>query len=233
MGAVVLVVAALAATGLSVGWVWNRAEAISPVALPTAAEKPIETVSPSVKPTKTPTPYGKVLGTEMLAANNDTMPVMSSAWGNNYERTGLWGGAAVWLTVHSNYNGKGSSWGNYVSFGQLPPDIQYQNSAAGRKQAAIQIGARALVNLYDKNVTVVKGSSTHKVITVNGHPGHELTARVPVSVPKLTETYSTIMIAVIDRGDGTADVSIADLAGSTPAWQNVWRYKVSQIKVNK
>jgi len=135
--------------------------------------------------------------------------------------------------VHSNYNGKGSSWGNYVSFGQLPPDIQYQNSAAGRKQAAIQIGARALVNLYDKNVTVVKGSSTHKVITVNGHPGHELTARVPVSVPKLTETYSTIMIAVIDRGDGTADVSIADLAGSTPAWQNVWRYKVSQIKVNK
>jgi hypothetical protein len=41
------------------------------------------------------------------------------------------------------------------------------------------------------------------------------------------------MIALVDRGDGTADVSIADIAGSTPAWQNVWRYKVSQIKINK
>jgi class 3 adenylate cyclase len=41
------------------------------------------------------------------------------------------------------------------------------------------------------------------------------------------------MIALVDRGDGTAAVSIADIAGSTPAWQNVWRYKVSQIKINK
>jgi hypothetical protein len=227
-----LVVAALAATGLSVGWVWNRADAIQPVALPTAAGKPIETVSPSVKPSETPTPFGKVLGTEMVAANNDTMPVMSSAWGNNYERTGLWGGAAVWLTVHSNYD-KGKTWGNYVAFGQLPPEIPFKNTPAGMKEAAIQIGTRALINLYDKDVQVIKGSSVHKPITVNGHPGHELTARVAVKVPKLPETFSTIMIAVVDRGDGTADVSIADLAGSTPAWQNVWRYKVSQIKVNK
>jgi hypothetical protein len=38
---------------------------------------------------------------------------------------------------------------------------------------------------------------------------------------------------VIDRGDGTAAVSVADIAGSTPLWQNVWRFKVSQIKINK
>jgi hypothetical protein len=40
------------------------------------------------------------------------------------------------------------------------------------------------------------------------------------------------MIAVIDRGNGTADVAVADISGSTPAWQNVWRYKVGQIKIN-
>lgn len=227
-----LVVAALAATGLSVGWVWDKAQAMTPVPLPTVG-KPMETVSPSVKPSETPTPNGKVLGTEILAANNDSMPIMSSAWSNTYERTGLVGGAAVWLTVHNNYNGKGSSWGNYSAFGQLPPDITYQSTAAGLKQAAIQIGGRALTNLYDKDVQVIKGSATHKPITVNGHPGHELTAKVVVKVPKLAETYSMIMIAVLDRGDGTADVAIADLAGSTPAWQNVWRYKVSQIKINK
>ncbi|MGW7685778.1 hypothetical protein ACWGID_33855 [Kribbella sp. NPDC054772] len=230
IGALVLVVTALAATGLSAGWIWTKADAVAPVALPSEG-KSIETVSPSVKPSSTPTPVGKVLGTEMLASNNDSMPIMSSAWSNNYERTGLWGGAAIWLTVHKNYDGKTASWGNYVSFGQLPPDITYQNTPAGLKEAAVQIGGRAIVSLYDKDTKVLPGT-THKAISVGGHPGHEIVAKIPVKVPKLTETYSTVMIAVIDRGDGTADVSIADIAGSTPAWQNVWRYKVSQIKMN-
>ncbi|TCC33446.1 hypothetical protein E0H50_15830 [Kribbella sindirgiensis] len=225
----VLVVAALAATGLSAGWILTKAEAVTPVPLPTVG-KPMETVNPSAKPTKTPTPVGKVLGTEMVASNNDSMPIMSSAWGNTVERTGLWGGAAIWLTVHSNYV-KGHSWGNYVAFGQLPPEIPYTNTAAGLRAAAAQVGGRTLVNLYDKDTQVIKGSVVHKAITVNGHPGHEIVAKVPVKVAKLPETFSTIMIAVVDRGDGTAAVSVADLAGSTPAWQNVWRYKVSQMKL--
>ncbi|WP_327633831.1 hypothetical protein OHB24_28010 [Kribbella sp. NBC_00482] len=192
----------------------------------------MDTVNPSAKPTKTPTPVGKVLGTEMVASNNDSMPIMSSAWGNTYERTGLWGGAAIWLTVHSNYV-KGKSWGNYVAFGQLPPEIAYTNTPAGLRQAAAQVGGRTLVNLYDKDTQVIKGSVIHKPITINGHPGHEIVAKVPVKVPKLPETFSTIMIAVVDRGDGTAAVSVADLAGSTPDWQNVWRYKVTQMKLSK
>jgi hypothetical protein len=231
IGAIVLVVAALATTGLSVGWIWSKADAVSPVALPSGGQ-PIDTVSPSVKPSPTPTPYGKVLGTAMVASNNDTMPIMSSAWSNYGETTGLWGGAAIWLTVHKNYNGKGATWGNYAAFGQLPPDIPYKNTAAGLKAAGVQIGTRAITSLYDANAKLMPGT-THKAITVNGHPGHEIVAKVVVKVPKLPETFSTVMIAVIDRGDGTADVAIADIAGSTPAWQNVWRYKVSQIAINK
>lgn len=216
---------------MSVGWVWTKAEAVPGVTLPTVG-KPMETVNPSAKPTKTPTPVGKVLGTEMVASNNDSMPIMSSAWGNTYERTGLWGGAAIWLTVHSNYD-KAKSWGNYVAFGQLPPEIAYTNTPAGLRAAAAQVGGRTLVNLYDKDTQVIKGSVVHKPITVNGHPGHEIVAKVPVKVAKLPETFSTIMIAVVDRGDGTAAVSVADIAGSTPAWQNVWRYKVTQMKLSK
>ena len=231
IGAIVLVVAALATTGLSVGWIWTKADAVAPVALPSSG-KSIETVSPSAKPSETPTPFGKVLGTEMVASNNDSMPIMSSKWGNTDERAGLWGGAAIWLTLHNNYDGKGNSWGNFTAFGQLPPDIPYKNTPAGLKEAAVQVGSRAIVNLYDKNAKLMPGT-THKVITVNGHTGHEIVAKVIVKVPKLPETFSTVMIAVIDRGDGTADVSVADIAGSTPAWQNVWRYKVSQIAINK
>ncbi|GAA1614685.1 hypothetical protein GCM10009742_77630 [Kribbella karoonensis] len=230
IGAAVLVVAALAATGLSAGWIWNKADALTPVAIPSTG-KPLETVKPSAKPTKTEAPTGKVIGTEIVAANTDTMPIMSSAWGNYVETTGLSGGAATWLTVHKNYDGKGATWGNYTAFGQLPPDIPYKNTPAGLKEAGIQIGARAISNLY-KNAQIMKGTQ-HKAISVSGHPGHEIVAKVVVKVPKLAETYSTVMIAVVDRGDGTADVSIADIAGSTPAWQNVWRYKVAQIKINK
>ncbi|MEU8225217.1 hypothetical protein [Kribbella sp. NPDC048915] len=230
MGAVVLVLAAIAVTGLSVAWLVNRADAIQPVALPTAG-KSIETVSPSVKPSETPVPNGRVVGTQMMAGNSDTMPVMSSAWGNAVERTGLTGGAAVFLVVHPNYNGKKSNWGNYVSFGQLPVEIPFSTTPAGMKQAAIQIGARAIANLYDKDAVILKGTK-HTPITVAGHRGHEIVARVQVKEPMLKETFSTVMIAVIDRGNGTAAVSIADIAGSTPAWQNVWRFKVSQIKIN-
>jgi hypothetical protein len=231
IGALVLVVAALATTGLSVGWIWDKADAVTPVALPSGNQAPIKTVDPSAKPSETPTPEGKVVGTEIVAANNDTMPIMSSAWTNEYDRTLLNGGAAIWYTVHKNYDGKGGSWGNLVSFGQLPLDIKYANTAAGRKEAAVQAGSRAIINLYTKDAKL--SAVTHKAITVDGHPGHEITVRVAVSQPKLAETYSTIMIALVDRGDGTAAVSIADIAGSTPAWQNVWRYKVSQIKINK
>ena len=231
VGALVLVLAALATTGLSVGWIWNKADAVSPVALPSGNQAPIETVSPSVKPSETPTPFGKVLGTEMLAANNDTMPIMSSAWTNYDEQTGLWGGAAIWFVVHKNYDGKDHDWGNYAAFGQLAPDIPYKNTAAGLREAAVQAGSRAIIGLYSKDVKILPGT-THKAITVGGHPGHELVAKVVVNEAGVKETFSTVMIAVIDRGNGTADVAVADIAGSTPAWQKVWRFKVSQIKIN-
>lgn len=231
VGALVLVVAALAATGLSVGWIWSKADAVSPVSLPSAG-KPLETVRPSVQPSETPTPRGRVIGTDLVAANKDKMPIMSSAWTNDFDRVELAGGTGIWLTVHKNYDGKKNNWGNYVGFGQLPADIPYKNTPAGLKAAAVQVGGRTIVNLYDKNATLLPPKPTHRVITVNGHPGHEIVARVAVKQPKLAETFSTVMIAVIDRGDGTAAVSIADIAGSTPAWQNVWRYKVSQITIN-
>jgi hypothetical protein len=229
--AIVLVVAAIAVTGLSVGWLVKRADATQPVALPTAG-KPIETVKPSPTPTETELPNGKVIGTQLVAGNKDTMPIMSSAWANYVDQVELAGGAAIWLTVHPNYDGKKSSWGNFVTFGQLPPDIPVTATPAGLRKAGSQIGARAVATLYDKDAVILPGT-THKDFTVDGHAAHETVARVKVEVPSLKETFSTVMIVVIDRGDGTAAVSIADLAGSTPDWQKVWRYKVSQIKINR
>lgn len=230
VGVLVLVLVALAVTGLSVGWIWTRADAVAPVALPSGPPVGLKTVDPSVKPSETPPPRGRVLGAQIVAANNDTMPIMGSAWGNTGERTSLYGGAAIWLDVHENYNGA-ADWGNYVAFGQLAPEVKVARTPAGLKAAATQAGSRALIGLYGDAPKL--SGTTHKAITVDGHPGHEITTRVAVSAPKLKETFSTVLIAVIDRGDGTIAVSIGDMAGSTPEWTQVWRTKVSQIKINR
>lgn len=221
---------AVIATVTCVSWIWNKADAITPVDLPKANGAPLETVTPSVQPSSTPPPRGRVIGTEMVASNKDKMPLLSSAWSDYPETTRLYGGAATWLTVHKAYDGKSADWGNYVAFGQLAKSIPYTNTPAGRKEATVKTAENALYALYGKSVKLI-GKATHKPITVQGRPGHELTIRVKVEVPKLKETFSTLGVAVIDRGDGSADASVADFAGSTPQWMAIWRAKVKEITV--
>lgn len=230
VGALVLVVVAVLTTVLSVNWIWTRADAVAPVSMPSANPEPLETITPSVRPTPTPPPTGKVVGSKLIASNEDTMPLMSSAWQDTSERTGLFGGAAIFQTVYENYDGK-NEWGNYVAFGGLPKAIVYTNTPAGRRKATVQAASNAIVKLYTKDVKLI-GKATHRAITVAGHPGHELSIKVEIEEPKLKETFSTVMVAVIDRGDGTADVAIGDFCGSTPQEHPLWRNKVSQIEIN-
>jgi hypothetical protein len=222
-----LLVVAVITTVWCVSWVWNQADATTPVALPSANGTPLKTVSPFVQPSATPPPTGKVVGSNMVASNNDTMPVLSSAWSDNYENSGLYGGASTWLTVHQNYDGN-HNWGDYVAFGGLNKTIPFTNTPAGLRKATGQAATIAVVRLYDKNVKFT-GKVTHRTITVKGHPGHEVTVKVVVSKPKLQETYSTVAVAVIDRGDGTGMVAVGDFAGSTQQWVPIWRAKVQQI----
>lgn len=228
VGALALLVVAVITTVWCVSWVWNKADATTPVALPSANGTPLKTVNPSVKPSATPPPTGKVVGSNIIASNNDTMPILSSAWSdNNGENSGLYGGASTWLTVHKNYDGN-STWGNYVAFGGLNKTIPFTNTPAGLRAATGQAASIAIVRLYDKNVKLI-GKATHRTISVKGHPGHEVTVKVAVSKPKLKETYSTVAVAVIDRGDGTGMVAVGDFAGSTQQWLPIWRAKVQQI----
>lgn len=227
-----MVVGALVVTGLSANWIWDKADAVTPVSLPSANSTPLATVSPSARPTTPPPPEGKVLGSNIVAFNNDTMPLMGSDWKDYGENTGMLGGAATWLTVHDKYDGKKATWGNYVAFGGLNPKIKLVSTPAGLKQATIQAASLAIVRLYNKDVKFI-GKATHTPITVDGQAGHELTIKVAVSQPKLKETFSTVMVTVIDRGDGTGDVAVGDFAGSTPQWIPIWRAKVQEIKFNR
>ncbi|MGC4944204.1 hypothetical protein [Kribbella sp. DT2] len=228
IGALALVLVAVLTTVFSVSWLWTNAQAVSPVDVPAGNAGDVKTISPSVKPSPTPTPEGRVIGGLFYNGLNDTMPMMSSAWSSEADRTGLYAGMGSVLSVHTKYDGK-ENWVNYVSFGGLSKDIPFTNTPAGLKDATIKAATAALVRLYDPNVKLI-GKATHRPLTVDGHAGHELTIKVDVRKPKLPETFSTVMVAVVDRGDGTAVVSVADISGSTAQWLPVWRTNVSQIK---
>ncbi|ONI69819.1 hypothetical protein BWI15_25165 [Kribbella sp. ALI-6-A] len=223
-----LVLVAALTTAFSVSWLWSNAAAVSPVDVPAGTAGDVKTISPSLPPSPTPTPEGKVIGGLFYTGTLDTMPMMSSAWKSSSDRAGLAAGAGSYLAVHENYDGK-ADWVSYVGFGSLSKSIPFTNTPAGLKDATIKATTNALVALYDPNVKLI-GKATHRPITVAGHQGHELTIKVDVRKPKLPETFSTVMVAVIDRGDGTAVVSVADIAGSTPQWLPVWRTAVSQIE---
>jgi hypothetical protein len=231
IGALSLVLVAVLTTVFSVSWLWSNAQAVSPVDVPAGSAGDVKTITPSLSPSPTPTPEGRVVGGMFYNATMDTMPMMSSAWKSRDDPTGSTGGRGSYLSVHENYSGK-DDWVNYVSFGSLSKDIAFTNTPAGLKDATIKAATTALVRLYDPNVKLI-GKATHRPLSVNGHAGHELTIKVDVRKPKLPETYSTVMVAVVDRGDGTAVVSVADIAGSTPQWLPAWRTNVSKIQFSK
>lgn len=225
-----MLVAAAVATIMVVSWIWTKTDELTPVSLPSAKGTPLQTLDPSAKPTIPPEPKGDYVGSYMVAWNNDKMAGMSSAWKEDYNRISLYGGIGLWLTVHTKYDGK-SDWGNHVAFGGLPKNIPFKSTPAGMREAAAQVGGRLLNRLYPGDKTRPT-NVVHKSTIVNGRRVHEITARFPVKVPKLKETYSIIAIALVDRGDGTAMVSIADICGTTPQWLTVWRQRVAAMIIN-
>lgn len=231
-----MVVAAVVATVFTVTWIWNKAEALSPVDLPSANGTPLETIDPSVKPTRTPPPNGKYVDGNLVAWNNDRMPGMPvPTWEElpDVGRTGLYGGHSMWMVVHDNYDGP-KDWGNLVAFGGLGKGIPYNSTPAGLKLASRYVASRLATHLYRDNPVPIKGSVKHRPLTVGGHRAHELIARIPIKEPKLKqETNSIIAVVVIDRGDGTAMVSIGDFAGTTTGWFLYWRNQVQKIQINR
>jgi hypothetical protein len=228
-----MTVAAVVTVAFTVIWIWDKAEALSPVDLPSANGTPLETITPSARPTVTPPPQGRFVDGFMVAWNNDRMLGMPQPpWEAGYDpRPGLYGSIAMQMIVHEKYDGT-NSWGNIMAFGGIGKGVPYNSSPAGMKLAAQHVGARMVSGLYDASTVPIKGSVKHRTLTVGGHRAHEIVARIPVSRPKLKETNSVIAIVVIDRGDGTAMASVGAFAGSTTGWFLYWRNQVQKIQIN-
>ncbi len=229
-----MAMAAVIATVFTITWMWDKTEALSPVDLPAANSTPLETISPSAKPTRTPLPEGKYVDGYMVAWNNDRMLGMPQpTWAAGYDpRPGLYGSISMQMIVHEKYDGT-NSWGNVVTFGRIGNGIPYASTPAGLKLASQHVASRLVGNLYDASTVPIPGSVKHRPLTIGGHRAHELIARIPVSRPKLKETNSVIAVLVIDRGDGTAMASTGVFAGTTTGWFLYWRNQVQKIQINR
>ena len=174
-----------------------------------------------------------MVGSQIIASNNDKMPLMSSAWTDNGENGGLYGGAATWLTVHEKYDGKNATWGNYVAFGGLNKKIPVREHArpAGRTRPSRPAQSRDQQALRPERQAASARRRTGRS-RWTATAGHELTVKVEVKVPKLKETYSTIAVAVIDRGDGTADGRDRRHRRFDPAVVAGLAHEVAQIQIS-
>ncbi|HEY3000964.1 MAG TPA: hypothetical protein VGJ44_01330 [Kribbellaceae bacterium] len=234
--ALATVLAAVLVTASSTFWIWNRADALTPVDLPSANATPLETVTPSAKPL--PPPDGHLRDGVITNGKGDKMPALPAPrWKQEWDQIAL-GGVAQWMTVHKNYDGKGSTWGDLVGFGIFDPSSDdkwtYSNKPADLKYASQLVGGRMITRLYKGKAQPIKGTVKHRALVVDGHPAHEVIARVPVREAKLAETYSQLAIVVIDRGDGSAAVAYGDFAGTSAAhWLAVWRQHVLKITIAK
>lgn len=224
MVAAAIVLAALVTTAFTANWIRTKADALTPVDIPAAVSTPLKTVSPEgyLEP--------KIEGGFMINTLGDKMPVMPKPPWTNYVDQVTFRGVAVWVTVHENYDGKKNTWGNVVGFGMFQPKEPYKDL----RNAAALVGGRMINQLYnDPKLAPIKGSVKHRDLTVDGHKAHEILARVPIKKPKLNETFSTLAILVVDRGDRTLAVSYGDFAGSTPQWVTAWREHVAKIEIAK
>lgn len=216
---------------LTTVWFVDTTDDLTPVALPTAAGTPLTTVTPSAKPTGPPPPQGRYTPAFLISFTGDKMPTMPAPqWGQDFARHGSVGGAGQWMTVHPKFDGT-TDWGNGVEFGGVSTRAGYTGPAKLRAAASYH-GEQLLARSYDGAKTV-PFAIKHRTLTVGGHQAHEITAKVPVKQPKLTETHSIIAITVIDRGDGSAVVAIGDFAGSTPQWLSTWRQQVAKIQITR
>jgi hypothetical protein len=224
VAALATLVAAVLVTTWTVHWTWSRADALTPVDLPSAG-KPLETVDPQgfLEP--------KVADGKMVNTLGDTMPLMPAPpWGQSSDPI-TYRGLGFWMDVHVKYDGT-NTWGNAVFFGIFHPEEPYTSTPAGIRKTATLVGGRILNRIYDAKVVPIKSTVKHRPITVDGHRAHEITARVPIKQAQLAETFSTLGMIVIDRGDGTAAVSATVISGSTTAkWLPIWREHVAQIKI--
>jgi hypothetical protein len=161
----------------------------------------------------------------------DTMPLMPAPpWGQSSDPI-TYRGLGFWMDVHVKYDGA-NTWGNAVFFGIFQPEEPYTSTPAGIRKTATLVGGRILNRIYDGKVVPIKSTVKHRPLTVDGHRAHEITARVPIKQAQLAETFSTLGMIVIDRGDGTAAVSATVISGSTTAkWLPIWREHVAQIKI--
>jgi hypothetical protein len=222
--AAAIVLVALVTTAFTANWIRTKADALTPVDIPAAVPTPLKTVRPEgyLEP--------KIEGGFMINTLGDKMPVMPRPPWTNYVDQVTFRGVAVWVTVHENYDGKKNTWGNVVGFGMFQPKEPYKDL----RNAAALVGGRMINQLYnDPKLAPIKGSVKHRDLTVSGHKAHEILARVPIKKPKLNETFSTLAILVVDRGDRTLAVSYGDFAGSTPQWVSAWREHVAKIEIAK
>jgi hypothetical protein len=100
----------------------------------------------------------------------------------------------------------------------------------GPEQGA-RVVASCVTGKFYGNAAVTRKDTRNKAITVDGHPAWTIESHLSFQLPKIKTTGETMIIVVVDTGDGEAGLFYASIPDTSPQFMEPARQALASVKV--
>jgi hypothetical protein len=100
----------------------------------------------------------------------------------------------------------------------------------GPEQGA-RVVATCVVGKFYGNAAVTRKDTRSQAITVDGHPAWTIEAQLSFQLPNIKTTGETMIIVVVDTGDGEAGLFYASIPDTSPQFMGPARQALASLKV--
>jgi hypothetical protein len=91
--------------------------------------------------------------------------------------------------------------------------------------------ANCVTGKFYGNAAVTRKDARNKAITVDGHPAWTIESHLSFQLPKIKTTGETMIIVVVDTGDGEAGLFYGSVPDTSPQFMEPARQALASLKV--
>jgi hypothetical protein len=100
----------------------------------------------------------------------------------------------------------------------------------GPEQGA-RVIATCVTGKFYGNAAVTRKDTRNQAVTVDGHPAWTIESHLSFQLPKIKTTGETMLIVVVDTGDGEAGLFYASVPDTSPQFMEPARQALASLKV--
>ena len=100
----------------------------------------------------------------------------------------------------------------------------------GPEQGA-RVVATCVTGKFYGNASVTRKDTRNQAVTVDGHPAWTIESHLSFQLPKIKTTGETMLIVVVDTGDGEAGLFYASIPDTSPQFMEPARQALASLKV--